>query len=65
MKYGYDSSIQNRFFDQLSEDIKGKFVGLILRGGRGFVVSSINKSVSAESLVMKRNALYMYFFCDS
>ena len=49
-----------RYFEQLEEGVKAKFVQIILRGGRGFIVNIVNKQANSEGASTYRNALFMY-----
>lgn len=44
----------------MSEQIKAKYTDIILRGGRGYIVTSINKTVPSESTILWKNALFMW-----
>ncbi|KAK8831087.1 hypothetical protein WA577_003258, partial [Blastocystis sp. JDR] len=54
-----------KYFDQLAESVQAKYISVLLRGARGFVVSSINKSFSEDALPQMKNALYIYIYCLS
>lgn len=55
--------ILNRYFEQLEDGVKAKFVQVVLRGGRGFIVNTVNKQSNSEIKSSYRNTLFMYIVC--
>ena len=53
------SFILNRYFEQLEDGVKAKFVQVVLRGGRGFIVNTVNKQSNSEIKSSYRNTLFM------
>lgn len=59
VKFCFMKRLTDRYFGQLGDSTKSQFLETLLRCGRGFVVTSINKPVSSESLLPFKNALFM------
>lgn len=53
------SFILYRYFEQLEDGVKAKFVQVVLRGGRGFIVNTVNKQSNSEIKSSYRNTLFM------